>query len=200
VIKPVFNFPVSAVWPALDVQGPKSDYGPQLSDIVTPVVIVADTTVNAAGSARGEAFMAGAYQGAIAGQRSHIQLHNPATSTKRLYVDDLLIWSETAGLNRQAICWHNVALGAAFVFNQHNKNWHVFGASTAPVAQIIGFLDGVGAAHGSTQTYVYLNGAANGERVPLYEPFVIHPGYSMVIRPDTANNVGIGARWQWREQ
>jgi hypothetical protein len=101
VIKPVFNFPYSAVWAALDVQGPKDGYQPQLSDIVQPVVIVADVggNVDTTGlfadqtTRDNAAYSANAFQNFNVAQPAKVQLKNPTGSGVHLYVDRIKIKS-----------------------------------------------------------------------------------------------------------
>lgn len=146
----------------------------------TVVGVVDGSTVR---SFEGKAFVGRGYKGAVAAQYAHVQLWNPATSEKEIYVKTIRANASTVPVDVQ----FRVATSglADFFSNPPSKNFSLSADSEREVRTESNSTLGAGA--GVPIMYMRLVTAAVYETFQFSEPVCITPGTGLVCCLSTVN-------------
>lgn len=138
------------------------------------------------------AYGAGGNPNGVAGQYSQLQLWNPSNSGKRLVVESMLVWAQNGG--------------CTFYFESSTAALATLVANGQP--KLLSGNAGIGAVYtGSTATAPPAGSAIGTMPVSTgttysvvpHEPYVIPPGYGLVIINNLANN-SIAGSFEWYEE
>lgn len=137
------------------------------------------------------AFGGGAVSAIVAAQYAQIQLWNPSNSGKRLVVESLLMWS-----NGQCTFYFESSTAALGTLVQSGQ------------AKLLGGAAGVGSVYTGNVASAPPAGNAIGSMpasaattlsIAPHEPFVVPPGYGLLIATNLANNQ-IAGGFEWYEE